>query len=84
MGSSAAHKKRRMMIGQPKNALTHLNELRPGARFEVTQQHGATHSPVFVCSVEVNGQVCTVQCVPTLYCILIYYQYNSMTKEALH
>lgn len=38
-----------------KNALVHLNELRPGLRYEVTARSGPLHAPVFSVGVEVNG-----------------------------
>lgn len=38
-----------------KNALVHLNELRPGLRYEVTSRSGPLHAPVFAVAVEVNG-----------------------------
>lgn len=38
-----------------KNALVHLNELRPGLRYEVTCRSGPLHAPVFAVGVDVNG-----------------------------
>lgn len=38
-----------------KNALVHLNELRPGLRYAVTARSGPLHAPVFSVGVEVNG-----------------------------
>lgn len=39
----------------PKNALVHLNELRPGLRYELTATSGPLHAPVFSVGVKVNG-----------------------------
>ena len=52
-------KKKRRVAGppEPKNALVHLNELRPGTQFTFVSQTGPVHAPVFVMSVEVNQQV---------------------------
>lgn len=38
-----------------KNALVHLNELRPGLRYEVTSWSGPLHAPLFSVGVEVDG-----------------------------
>lgn len=38
-----------------KNALVHLNELRPGLQYEITSKSGPLHAPVFSVGVEVNG-----------------------------
>lgn len=38
-----------------KNALVHLNELRPGLRYEIVSKTGPLHAPVFSIGVEVNG-----------------------------
>lgn len=38
-----------------KNALVHLNELRPGLQYEITSKTGPLHAPVFSVGVEVNG-----------------------------
>lgn len=38
-----------------KNALVHLNELRPGLRYDITARSGPLHAPVFSVGVEVNG-----------------------------
>uniref|UniRef100_A0A3Q4B9E4 Uncharacterized protein n=1 Tax=Mola mola TaxID=94237 RepID=A0A3Q4B9E4_MOLML len=38
-----------------KNALVHLNELRPGLRYEITSKTGPLHAPVFSVGVDVNG-----------------------------
>lgn len=38
-----------------KNALVHLNELRPGLRYEVTSRSGPLHAPLFSVGVEVDG-----------------------------
>uniref|UniRef100_A0A674B452 Adenosine deaminase RNA specific B2 (inactive) n=1 Tax=Salmo trutta TaxID=8032 RepID=A0A674B452_SALTR len=38
-----------------KNALVHLNELRPGLQYEIVSQTGPVHAPVFAVGVEVNG-----------------------------
>lgn len=39
----------------PKNALVHLNELRPGLRYELMATSGPLHAPVFSVGVKVNG-----------------------------
>ncbi|XP_048868393.1 double-stranded RNA-specific editase B2-like isoform X2 [Brienomyrus brachyistius] len=39
----------------PKNALVHLNELRPGLQYQMLAQTGPRHAPVFSVTVEVNG-----------------------------
>ncbi|XP_059144391.1 double-stranded RNA-specific editase 1-like isoform X2 [Physella acuta] len=51
-------KKKRRLAGppEPKNALMHLNELRPGTQFKFVSQTGPVHAPIFVMSVEVNNQ----------------------------
>ncbi len=41
----------------PKNAVMQLNEMKPGLEFQLVQQWGPVHAPVFQMSVEVNGQV---------------------------
>lgn len=38
-----------------KNALVHLNELRPGLRYDITARSGPLHAPVFSVGVEVDG-----------------------------
>lgn len=38
-----------------KNAVVHLNELRPGLRYEIASKTGPLHAPVFSVGVEVNG-----------------------------
>ncbi|XP_070305016.1 double-stranded RNA-specific editase B2-like [Salvelinus sp. IW2-2015] len=38
-----------------KNALVHLNELRPGLQYEIVSQTGPVHAPLFAVGVEVNG-----------------------------
>lgn len=38
-----------------KNALVHLNELRPGLQYDITSKTGPLHAPVFSVGVEVNG-----------------------------
>uniref|UniRef100_A0A3P9BHN8 Adenosine deaminase RNA specific B2 (inactive) n=1 Tax=Maylandia zebra TaxID=106582 RepID=A0A3P9BHN8_9CICH len=38
-----------------KNALVHLNELRPGLQYDITSKTGPLHAPVFSVAVEVNG-----------------------------
>ncbi|KAK6971111.1 hypothetical protein BgiMline_026812, partial [Biomphalaria glabrata] len=55
----AKPKKKRRLNGppEPKNALMHLNELKPGTQFKFVSQSGPVHAPVFVMSVEVNNQV---------------------------
>ncbi|XP_051695927.1 double-stranded RNA-specific editase 1 isoform X5 [Oryctolagus cuniculus] len=51
-------KKRRKMPGPvlPKNALMQLNEIKPGLQYTLLSQTGPVHAPLFVMSVEVNGQ----------------------------
>lgn len=39
----------------PKNALVHLNEMRPGLRYSIMSKTGPLHAPVFSVGVEVNG-----------------------------
>uniref|UniRef100_A0A8C9QYT9 Adenosine deaminase RNA specific B2 (inactive) n=1 Tax=Scleropages formosus TaxID=113540 RepID=A0A8C9QYT9_SCLFO len=39
----------------PKNALVHLNELRPGLKYRTLSQRGPRHAPVFSVTVEVDG-----------------------------
>lgn len=39
----------------PKNALVHLNELRPGLQYELMATSGPLHAPVFSVGVKVNG-----------------------------
>uniref|UniRef100_A0A3B3U840 Adenosine deaminase RNA specific B1 n=1 Tax=Poecilia latipinna TaxID=48699 RepID=A0A3B3U840_9TELE len=41
----------------PKNALMQLNEIKPGLQYKLLSQSGPVHAPVFVMTVEVNGQV---------------------------
>ncbi|XP_075854576.1 double-stranded RNA-specific editase 1 isoform X2 [Microcebus murinus] len=41
----------------PKNALMQLNEIKPGLQYTLLSQTGPVHAPLFVMSVEVNGQV---------------------------
>lgn len=53
--------KRLKAQAQPKNALMHLYELKPGIQYTVVSQTGPTHAPVFTMSVEVNNQVFTGQ-----------------------
>ncbi|KAF5921593.1 hypothetical protein HPG69_009162 [Diceros bicornis minor] len=52
-------KKRRRTPGPalPKNALMQLNEIKPGLQYMLLSQTGPVHAPLFVMSVEVNGQV---------------------------
>ncbi|XP_069850923.1 double-stranded RNA-specific editase 1 isoform X2 [Dipodomys merriami] len=52
-------KKRRKTPGPvlPKNALMQLNEIKPGLQYMLLSQTGPVHAPLFVMSVEVNGQV---------------------------
>ncbi|XP_032487004.1 double-stranded RNA-specific editase 1 isoform X2 [Phocoena sinus] len=52
-------KKRRRAPGPalPKNALMQLNEIKPGLQYTLLSQTGPVHAPLFVMSVEVNGQV---------------------------
>ncbi|XP_047574206.1 double-stranded RNA-specific editase 1 isoform X4 [Lutra lutra] len=52
-------KKRRRPPGPalPKNALMQLNEIKPGLQYALLSQTGPVHAPLFVMSVEVNGQV---------------------------
>ncbi|XP_054435125.1 double-stranded RNA-specific editase 1 isoform X4 [Pteronotus mesoamericanus] len=51
-------KKRRRAPGPalPKNALMQLNEIKPGLQYTLLSQTGPVHAPLFVMSVEVNGQ----------------------------
>ncbi|XP_054882024.1 double-stranded RNA-specific editase 1-like [Poeciliopsis prolifica] len=52
-------KKRKKVSGPivPKNALMQLNEIKPGLQYKLLSQSGPVHAPVFVMTVEVNGQV---------------------------
>lgn len=52
-------KKRRKMQGPvlPKNALMQLNEIKPGVQYKLLSQTGPVHAPVFIMTVEVNGQL---------------------------
>uniref|UniRef100_A0A8C8I625 Double-stranded RNA-specific editase 1-like n=3 Tax=Oncorhynchus tshawytscha TaxID=74940 RepID=A0A8C8I625_ONCTS len=52
-------KKRKKMPGPilPKNALMQLNEIKPGLQYKLLSQTGPVHAPVFVMTVEVNGQL---------------------------
>ena len=50
-----AGRKRSAWAVSQKNALVHLNELRPGLRYEVTARSGPLHAPVFAVGVDVNG-----------------------------
>ncbi len=52
-------KKRRKPQGPvlPKNALMQLNEIKPGLQYKLQSQTGPVHAPVFVMTVEVNGQL---------------------------
>ncbi|XP_048874656.1 double-stranded RNA-specific editase 1-like isoform X4 [Brienomyrus brachyistius] len=52
-------KKRKKTVGPvlPKNALMQLNEIRPGLQYQLQSQTGPVHAPVFVMTVEVNGQL---------------------------
>ncbi|XP_008590768.1 PREDICTED: double-stranded RNA-specific editase 1 [Galeopterus variegatus] len=52
-------KRRRKTPGPvlPKNALMQLNEIKPGLQYTLLSQTGPVHAPLFVMSVEVNGQV---------------------------
>ncbi|XP_064861149.1 double-stranded RNA-specific editase B2-like [Oncorhynchus nerka] len=56
-GSDATCQKTMMTSwsGTKKNALVHLNELRPGLQYEIVSQTGPVHAPVFAVGVEVNG-----------------------------
>ncbi|CAL1539601.1 unnamed protein product [Lymnaea stagnalis] len=58
-GGDVRPKKKRRLAGppEPKNALMHLNELKPGTQFKFVSQTGPVHAPVFVMSVEVNNQI---------------------------
>ncbi|XP_076027706.1 double-stranded RNA-specific editase 1-like [Genypterus blacodes] len=51
-------KKRKKVPGPvpPKNAVTQLNEVRPGLQYRLLSQTGPVHAPVFLMAVEVNGQ----------------------------
>ncbi len=58
-GDKGKGKKKKKMGGGmplPKNALMQLNELKPGLEYKLENQSGPVHAPVFVMSVEVNGQ----------------------------
>ncbi|XP_037552315.1 double-stranded RNA-specific editase 1-like isoform X2 [Nematolebias whitei] len=52
-------KKRKKVSGPilPKNALMQLNEIKPGLQYKLLSQTGPVHAPVFVMTVEVNGQL---------------------------
>nr|XP_046218680.1 double-stranded RNA-specific editase 1-like isoform X2 [Oncorhynchus gorbuscha] len=52
-------KKRKKTPGPvlPKNALMQLNEIKPGLLYKLLSQTGPVHAPVFVMTVEVNGQL---------------------------
>uniref|UniRef100_A0A8C1NSP8 Double-stranded RNA-specific editase 1-like n=1 Tax=Cyprinus carpio TaxID=7962 RepID=A0A8C1NSP8_CYPCA len=52
-------KKRKKTPGPvlPKNALMQLNEIKPGLQYKLLSQTGPVHAPVFVMTVEVNGQL---------------------------
>ncbi|XP_068165893.1 double-stranded RNA-specific editase 1-like isoform X2 [Antennarius striatus] len=52
-------KKRKKVPGPilPKNALMQLNEIKPGLQYRLQSQTGPVHAPVFVMTVEVNGQL---------------------------
>ncbi|XP_047210712.1 double-stranded RNA-specific editase 1-like [Girardinichthys multiradiatus] len=52
-------KKRKKVPGPilPKNALMQLNEIKPGLQYKLLSQSGPVHAPVFVMTVEVNGQL---------------------------
>ncbi|XP_069031334.1 double-stranded RNA-specific editase 1-like [Embiotoca jacksoni] len=52
-------KKRKKVPGPvlPKNALMQLNEIKPGLQYRLLSQTGPVHAPVFVMTVEVNGQL---------------------------
>lgn len=52
-------KKRRKTQGPvlPKNALMQLNEIKPGLQYKLMSQTGPVHAPVFIMTVEVNGQL---------------------------
>ncbi|XP_018090030.1 adenosine deaminase, RNA-specific, B1 L homeolog isoform X3 [Xenopus laevis] len=51
-------KKRKKIPGPvlPKNALMQLNEIKPGLQYKLISQTGPVHAPVFIMTVEVNGQ----------------------------
>lgn len=52
-------KKRKKVSGPilPKNALMQLNEIKPGLQYKLLSQTGPVHAPVFLMTVEVNGQI---------------------------
>lgn len=52
-------KKRKKISGPilPKNALMQLNEIKPGLQYILLSQTGPVHAPVFLMTVEVNGQI---------------------------
>ncbi|XP_028329196.1 double-stranded RNA-specific editase B2-like [Gouania willdenowi] len=47
--------KRAAWMISEKNAIVHLNELRPGLQYEIVSKTSPVHAPVFSASVEVNG-----------------------------
>ncbi|XP_029942970.1 double-stranded RNA-specific editase 1-like [Salarias fasciatus] len=49
--------KKRKTTAPPKNALTRLNELRPGLPYRLESRSGPVHAPLFVMSVEVDGRM---------------------------
>jgi len=52
-------KKRKKAPGSlpPKNALTQLNEVKPGLQYKLLSQTGPVHAPVFLMTVEVNARL---------------------------
>ena len=55
-GKKGKKKKKMGGIPLPKNALMQLNELKPGLEYKLENQTGPVHAPIFVMSVDVNGQ----------------------------
>ena len=55
-GKKGKKKKKMGGVPLPKNALMQLNELKPGLEYKLENQTGPVHAPIFVMSVDVNGQ----------------------------
>ena len=41
---------------EPKNPVVQLNEIKPGLQYDLIEQKGPVHDPVFVMQLELNGQ----------------------------
>lgn len=41
----------------PKNAIMQLNEIKPGLQYKLLSQTGPVHAPVFLMTVDINGQI---------------------------